>query len=244
MPVDDSSVILVSDRFTVKRFDLAHGQTSWIYQESKEQPTNGPPRLLGSAETLLVLHDGCTLIRLDPATGKKRWETPLGENLSERPGSIACDRKNLYCVSFESIGGGRPRLSLRAVSLEDGSRKWSCPLSEPRNAIWSIALAERSVFAFPSATQYPEVAELATMPVIVYRRDDGALIERLVFQTAVADVTFKVDPRGAILATSRGVWGLGSKNLSRRTSRERAEPGRSFAGRRRHCGRGAPEGWL
>ena len=85
-------MLLVSDRRTVKRFDLTHGQTSWVYQESKDMPINGPPRLLGSGETLLVLHDGRSLIRLDPATGKKRWECLLGtEDLSERPGSIACD---------------------------------------------------------------------------------------------------------------------------------------------------------
>ena len=210
LPVDENSVILVSDRFTVKRFDLAHGQTSWIYQESKVLPTNGPPRLLGDAETLLVLHDGCKLIRLDAATGKKRWETPLGENLSERPGSIALDQKNLYCVSFENTAGV-PRLSMRAVALEDGSRVWSHPLPErEKNSIWSIALAERFVFAFPTAATYPEAGELS---VFVRRRDDGALVERLVFQTAVADVTFKIDPRGAILATARGVWGLGFKTF-------------------------------
>ena len=36
LPIDENSVILVSDRRTVKRFDLTHGQTSWVYQESKE----------------------------------------------------------------------------------------------------------------------------------------------------------------------------------------------------------------
>ena len=79
------------------------------------------------------------------------------------------------------------------------------------NAVWSIALSERSVFAFPSAAQYPRPAT-GDMPVIVHRRDDGALIERFVFQTTVSDVTFKVDPRGAILATAKGIWALGSKS--------------------------------
>ena len=211
LPIDENSVILVSDRRTVKRFDLTHGQTSWVYQESKEMPTNGPPQVLGSAETLLVLHDGCSLIRLDAATGKKRWLSRLHEDLSERPGSIACDLKNLYCVNYENFSGSM-RQSLRAVSLDDGSPVWSCPLSGPENVVWSIALSERSVFAFPSAAQYPKAGDLATMPVIVHRRDDGALIERFVFQTAVSDVTFKVDPRGAILATAKGVWALGSKS--------------------------------
>ncbi len=211
LPLDENSVILVSDRCTVKRFDLTHGQTAWVYQESKEMPTNGPPRLLGDAETLLVLHNGCLLIRLDPATGKKRWQSLLGtENLSERPGSIAFDLKNLYCVNFDHTTGS-PRLVLRALSLDDGSRVWSCPLSGPDGAVWSIALSERCVFAFPSATQYPKMGELATLPVIVHRRLDGALIERFVFQTAVSEVTFQVDARGAMLATEKGIWALSAK---------------------------------
>jgi outer membrane protein assembly factor BamB len=212
LAIDEHSVILVSDRRTVKRFDLKQGQTSWVYQESENLPVNGPPRLLGNAENLMVLHDGRLLIRLDPATGTKRWQSMLGiEDLSERVGSIACDQKNLYCVNFENISGS-VRLSLRAIALGDGSRVWSCPLSGPQNAVWSIALSERSVFAFPSASQYPEGGELASMPLIVHRREDGALIERFVFQTTVSEVTFKVDPRGALLATDKGIWALAPKS--------------------------------
>ncbi len=50
------------------------------------------------------------------------------------------------------------------------------------------------------------------MPVIVHRREDGALIERFVFQTTISEVTFKIDPRGALLATEKGVWALGPKS--------------------------------
>ena len=71
LSVDEDSVLLVSDRRTVKKFDLNHGQIVWVYQESTDLPVNGPPRLLGDAERLLVLHDGRLLIRLDPATGFK-----------------------------------------------------------------------------------------------------------------------------------------------------------------------------
>ena len=90
VPVDEDSVLLVSDRRTVKKFDLSHGQTVWVYQESIDLPVNGPPRLIGDSECLLVLHDGRLLIRLDPATGSKRWSSQLGvEDLSARPGAMA-----------------------------------------------------------------------------------------------------------------------------------------------------------
>ncbi len=33
-PLDEDSVLLVTDRRTVKKFDLNHGQTTWVYRES------------------------------------------------------------------------------------------------------------------------------------------------------------------------------------------------------------------
>ena len=210
LPLDETSVVLVSDRRTVKRFDLKRGQTSWVSRRARCRQTGGPPRLLGSADALLVVHDGYTLIRLDAATGKKLWEIGVGENLSERPGSIALDRRNLYCVTYETFSGGA-RPALRAISLEDGKRVWSCPLSGPKStAVWSIALSERSIFAFPSAAESAGASDLTSWPVIVHRREDGALIERLVFPSAVSEVTFKVDPRRAIVATDKDIWALSS----------------------------------
>ena len=69
--------LLVTDRRTVELFDLGRGQFTWDFRESRGDAGYGPPRLLGDAERLLVLHDGKTLIRLDPVNGVKpgraRW---------------------------------------------------------------------------------------------------------------------------------------------------------------------------
>jgi len=229
MPLDDDSVLLVTDRRTVKRFDLKHGHTMWLYQESKELPVNGPPRLVGDSERLLVLHDGLLLIRLDPATGAKRWSTLLGsENLSERPDSMVYDEKSFYCANIENIFGGT-RHALRALSLEDGSRLWSINLTGPEDAAWSIALSQRCVIAYPNRARPADgggtektPAVLENMPVILRRRETGALVQRFVFPTQIADVTFKVDSRGALLATSRDIWSLGSKAASQSALSERA----------------------
>jgi outer membrane protein assembly factor BamB/tetratricopeptide (TPR) repeat protein len=213
VPVDEDSVILVSDRRTVKRFDFNHGQTVWVYRESPDLPVYGPPRLIGDSERLLVLHDGRQLIRLDPATGSKKWSCHLGfEDLSERPGAMAYDEKQFYCAdSLEMFAG--PRHVVRAVSLEDGSSVWARHLSGPKEAAWSLTLTLRYVVAYPSRST-AEGAELENMPVIVRRRDDGALVQRFVFPTTIADVMLKVDPRGTNVATARGLWGLGSKEAS------------------------------
>jgi outer membrane protein assembly factor BamB/tetratricopeptide (TPR) repeat protein len=211
LPLDEDSVLLVADRRTVKRFDLKHAHTMWVYQESKDLPVNGPPCVLGNLERILVLHDGRLLIRLDPATGSRLWSTLLGsEDLSERPASMAFDEKSFYCVNIENIFGGM-RPALRAVSLVDGSRIWSAHLAGPQDAAWSIALTDRCLIAFPHRARPSDGADVENLPVIVRLRATGALVERFLFPSSIADVTLKVDSRGALLATSRGIWSLGSK---------------------------------
>jgi len=213
MPVDEDSVLLVSDRRTVKRFDVNHGQTVWVYRESPDLPVNGPPRLVGDAERLLVLHDGRLLIRLDPATGSKKWSCLLGiEDLSERPGSMAYDEKRFYCVNMENIFGGL-RQSIRAVSLADGRKVWSRHLTGPKDAAWSLALTAHHVMAYPTNSS-SDSGDIENLPVIIRRRETGELVQRFVFPTTIAGVNFKADPRGALLATARGLWGMGSKEAS------------------------------
>jgi outer membrane protein assembly factor BamB/tetratricopeptide (TPR) repeat protein len=199
VPIDDDHVLLVTDRRTVKKFDMNRGQFTWDYCESREMPVFGPPRVLVDAERVLVLHDGKQLIRLDPMNGSRRWATVLGiENLSEREGAIACDEKRIYCVS---------RQNLRALSFEDGQTTWSCHLSGPENAQWSIALSENTVVAFPSQSLLSE-DETENMPVVVRRQETGALVQRFVFPATIADVSLRLDAKGALVATSRSLWAL------------------------------------
>ncbi len=168
--------------------------------------------MLGDSERLLVLHDGRLLIRLDPATGRKRWSSLLGiEDLSQRPDAMANDENYFYCVNIENIFGSLNQ-SIRAVSLKDGSRAWSRPRTGPEDLLWSIALTDRCVIAYPSANRAAKNSGTENMPVIARRRENGDLVQRFVFQTAIANVAFKADSRGAMLATSDGIWGLGVKN--------------------------------
>jgi outer membrane protein assembly factor BamB len=203
VPADEDSLLLVPDPFTVKKLDVGHGQSTWIYRESGDLPVYGPPRVFGDAERVLVLHDGRLLNRLDPATGQKRWSCLLGiEDLSERPDCVAFDDKRFYCAT------GR---TLRAISLDDGSSVWSCYLSGPENATWSILLTGHHVLAYPSKSESTDPGELENMCVVVRRRETGALLQRFVFPTMIANVAFKADPRGVWIATARGLWGLGKR---------------------------------
>lgn len=205
IPIDEDHVLLVTDRRTVKKFDMGRGQFVWDYRESREMPVFGPPRVIVDAERVLVLHDGKQLIRLDPVNGSKRWSAVLGiENLSDRPDAIACDEKRVYCVS---------RQNLRALSFEDGQSLWSCHLSGPENAQWSIALTEGRVVAFPTRSLLSE-DEIENMPVVVRRQDTGALVQRFVFPATIADVGLRLDTRGALLATSRSLWSLAERKVN------------------------------
>ncbi len=202
-PIDEDHVLLVPDRRTVKNFDLGRGLFTWDYRESAEMPVNGPPRVLVDAERVLVLHDGRLLIRLDPVSGAKRWSSVLGtENLSDRPDALACDDRRVYCVS---------QRTLRALAVDDGSPLWTCYLTGPENAHWSIALSDRCVMAYPSLSELSE-GELESMPVVVRRQETGALVQRFVFSAPIADVKLRLDSRGVLVATYRGLWALARRD--------------------------------
>ncbi len=203
LPIDDDHVALVADRMTVALFDLNRGVNAWIFREASDQPKFGAPRLFGDSERLLVLHDGAELIRLDPLTGAKRWARLLGsEDLSERPDSIALGADRVF------VANG-PTLS--ALSLADGRASWKCPLDGPSTG-WSVALTERSVAAYPSPPPSKDQS-LASLPLILLRRDDGQPIQRLLFQATVSDLTIRFTPRGALVATQGGLWALGDRQV-------------------------------
>jgi outer membrane protein assembly factor BamB len=221
VPIGEDSVLLVPDRRTVKRFDLDSVKYAWTFQESTNLPDCGPPRVLADSQHVLVVHDGRSLIRLDPATGSKRWSCLLGtEDLSERPEAMACDENYLYCVNTRNVQG-RVSHAICAFSLADGTHFWSCPRPGPENLHWSIALSDRCVIAYPNGIRDSEESASGGMPLIVRRRENGALVQRFVFETTIGDVLFKADSRGALLATSRGIWGLGPKEAGQSAHSDR-----------------------
>jgi hypothetical protein len=63
------------------------------------------------------------------------------------------------------------------------------------------------------------------MPVVVRQRETGELVQRFVFSTAIADLTLKADPHGALVATARDLWGLGSKEASSSPLSDRGRSG-------------------
>ncbi len=201
LPIDDDHVALVADRRTVALFDLNRGVNAWVFRESGEMPKYGPPRLIGDAERLLVVHNGVDLIRLDPAGGSKKWSRPLGdENLSERPDALALAGDRFYYASGSD---------LIAVAVADGSTAWRRKLIGPPSG-WSVALTDRCVAAYPNPARLVD-DDVAAVPVVFRRRDTGVIVQRLVFPAPAADLTVRLAPRGAFVATQTGLWALGDR---------------------------------
>ena len=200
LQLDDDRIVVVADRRTIALFDLVKGVNGWVFHESKDLPKNGPPRLFGDAERLLILHDGNELIRLDATTGLKKWSRPLGvEDLSERPEALTLDGEQAYWVSGPTLSG---------LKLSDGSLAWSRHLSG-REIGWAIELTERCILAYPGIPMRSETGP-AGLPLVLRRRDTGALVQRIFFSTIATEVAVRISPGGAVVATQSGIWALGA----------------------------------
>jgi hypothetical protein len=182
---------------------------------------------MGGGDLVLVLHEGRTLIRLDATTGSKRWSCPLSlEDMGRVPGALAFDERRLYSISrFAST------VTLRAVSLSEGVPAWeSTWTTGAEDSKWSISLVDGHVFAYPDRPGAGEDVGRDAIPIVVRRRETGALVQRLLFpadgRIAMAQapqlgrlereeppgaVTLGLDHLGAVVVTPRGIWGLGVK---------------------------------
>ncbi len=210
VPLDNDRVVLVPDRFSVALLDLSAGKIGWTFSESKSPPLHGPPRVLGDSERLLVLHDGRELIRLDPAGGGKLWSQTLGaDDIGEREDALVLDGNQCYYVTGSTQLTSPPSLS--ALSLADGAILWSRYLAGPKRG-WSLALSDRCVAAFSNPKADELSADIDSAPLALYQRKTGDLVERLVFPAENGRCTARLTPRGAIVATSDGIWSLGDRS--------------------------------
>jgi len=214
LPLDDDHVALVIDRRTVALLDLNKAATAWSFREADSLPTNGPPRLLGDAERLLVLHTGTRLIRLNPKDGHGLWSRPLGtDDLSERPEAIALDGDRFYWVSASiSPAATQAAAVLEAVALADGSTLWRRFLAGPPTG-WALALTRRCIVAYPLPSR-PAGGDLDGLPLAFCRRDTGELVQRVLLPTSVSELAVRLAPRGLLVATQDALWALGDRRAT------------------------------
>jgi outer membrane protein assembly factor BamB/tetratricopeptide (TPR) repeat protein len=200
LPLDDDRVAVVVGGRHVALLDLNRGAAVWTYRESSALPRSGPPRLMGDAGRLLVLRDGSELIRLDPTTGRKLWSRLLGvEDLSEWSEALALDADRVYCATGPT---------LTAYNLDDGQPVWKRYLVGPRLG-WALALADRSLVAYPSPARSIENDGLAELPILLVRRDTGRLVQRVRLGEPASALAVRLAPETVLVATQSSGWALG-----------------------------------
>ena len=205
LPMDEDHVAVATEDQTVALLDLNRGAMAWSVPHRSTLPSVGAPRLLGETGRLVVLYGGRELVRLDPATGRSAWAEArtLGpDDLSECPEALAIDADRVYAVG----GDGPAASALIAVDLADGRTAWKRLLAGPARG-WALSLTDRCVAAHPNPRR--SAAPPADLPLVFCRRDTGALVQRLVFPAGAAELAVRLVPRGVLVATQAGLWGLG-----------------------------------
>jgi hypothetical protein len=91
--------------------------------------------------------------------------------------------------------------------MEDGGALWASHLTGPENALWSLGLSEHYLFAYPGLPG-PSEQEIESMPLVVRKKETGALLQRFLFDATTANVHLRLDARGALVATPRVLWAL------------------------------------
>ena len=117
-------------------------------------------------------------------------------------------------IRLLDVDGGRvywvSGQSLNSASLKDGSSAWSQPLSGPK-AGWAVDLTERWVLGVPRLAETRRGARSKGSRFVFRRRDDGRLVQRIVFPVPVTEVAVRLTPGGLVVATQGGLWALGSR---------------------------------
>ena len=75
----------------------------------------------------------------------------------------------------------------------------------------ALALSDRCVAAYPSPIRSYENDGLASLPIVFCRRETGALIQRVLFDSPVTALTVRMAPGSVVIATQEEGWALGSR---------------------------------
>ncbi len=207
--LDEDRIALVPEIRTIALFEIARGKMAWTFQLSDQLPTSSAPRLLAEADHLLVLQNGNELSRVDVNTGRPIWTHLLGlESVCDRPNAFAMAADRVFCAN------GSELISLK---LSDGKPAWRRPLVGPSSG-WAVRLTERSVLAFPDPS-FAQTETMPTLPVVVSRREDGRLLQRLAFswmaearepKAGEMPLAVQLGGGGLTVVTESGLWTLGA----------------------------------
>ena len=161
MEWDSNRVILTPDRMNVAMIDLTKGERVWTWQATPMQPHNGTPRYFKNGQSLIVIADGETAVRLNPETGKVAWQAALGDtDHSREDRDIAIDDKRIY-LNEPMESATVPGVLARALNLTDGSLAWKTAVIGP-GISWAIASgtghATNDICVYPDESNHRRIA--------------------------------------------------------------------------------------
>lgn len=202
--IDESRILVSPNPLAIALFDLERGAYLWAFHDDSPLPRAVSPAIFADHGLILAILGGQELVRLDPASGHRLWRNALGlDDLSERPDALVIDASRAYCASGST---------LTAFNLADGSSAWVRKLIGPDSG-WALSLVTGALAVFPRPE--PAAADaLESLPVLLCRRDNGVLVQRLVFSTPVDSLAVHLDDHNALIATQSQMWSLARASSS------------------------------
>ncbi|MFN0056702.1 MAG: PQQ-binding-like beta-propeller repeat protein [Planctomycetales bacterium] len=171
-----------------------------------------PPSLIAGEEALLAVLDGDTLVRIDPATGRRMWSCRAGVTPLANPHDSVClDRQRAFVVASGV---------LRAVALEEGNFLWEQYLG-PAPDQWRIECQDQWLIATRQTGNDP-IAAMLCHPAT------GEVVEQLTSPAPARRVQFRLAGSEALLSSDTSVAGYRAADFERHPlseSTRRQEPG-------------------
>jgi hypothetical protein len=84
---------------------------------------------------------------------------------------------------------------------------WRHYLSGPIGG-WSVALARRCIAAYPNPERSFATEPGDGLPLVLCRRDTGAVVQRLYFPGRASELTVRFSPGAAVVVTQESGWAL------------------------------------
>jgi len=181
LPTEDSQshvgIVGVDPDNQIRMTPLAELGVQWKHNVSGT--THGPPEVLTTGSTIVVIEDQQFATRINIETGQPVWRRPISATpLTTGAAATVLTSEVLYAVSDRVV---------RAFSLEDGSRKWERYLG-PGPGSWRIQRSDDMLICIEfSEDSERQNAALQTPAIVILDSASGRIVQRLRFNSEIHD---------------------------------------------------------
>ena len=210
--LDERHICLVPDAHHIVLFDAAAGRPVWTRRTRTPSISAQAAQVLGDSKALLGLIDGWQLERLDPLTGRRRWQCAIG-NEPVDVARTALDQTAVYFVS---------RNVLHARALDDGRSLWQLPLGGTVGP-WRVVRSHHALIALPLQAEqefdrpwtaggylmaFPWELAWRDLPVLLCDPGRGQVVRRLQLPAQGPRVAVQVLEQATVIGLAGHAWAL------------------------------------